>query len=721
MSHLTQVALGRPTSVFVGSADAGFARVAHAALGAGVQRVGFFDRPDALKAQLAQSPADLVILAFEAAESVALCRDLTSEGELPRVHVLIVLTAADEEGLERAFSAGASDVLTWPLEPPLLRCRVRARIRAHRELKELYRKRAQLENAQRIAGVGSWELDVSTREMRWSPQTFQVLGLAEGEVKTNLENLLLCVHPADRDGVVEQLNGALGATRGFDLGHRVVIATGAVRHVELRGELVPDALGRYQGTIQDVTEQKRAEEKIRQLAHYDHLTGLSNRLRFKEQLERSLGRARAQKHHMALLYMDLDQFKRINDTLGHSAGDHLLRHVAEVLFDKVRATDFVGRSVVSESQTEISRLGGDEFAVVLSEVAAVEDAGQVASRILEAVTAPIQYEEHEISTTASIGIAVFPDDGEDLETLVKHADAAMYSAKERGRNNYQFFSEKAHAGELRRLTLESHLRNALDGDQLRVVYQPKLDLKSRTFHAVEALVRWDQPTLGPVQPGEFIPVAEETGLILPIGSWVLRTSCEQAKAWRVSGFGKVRMAVNVSSRQVARQDIRATVTEILTATGMDPHQLELEITESLVLEDDENTGTSLRELKAMGVRIVLDDFGTGYSSLSYLSRFPLDGLKLDRSLVRDVGRDPSSRGIAKAVIQMAHAVGLTVTAEGVDEAAQARFLLDEGCDELQGFLLSGPVTAEECARYFEPDPNEPAMSPAEWDAIFASD
>jgi diguanylate cyclase (GGDEF)-like protein len=478
----------------------------------------------------------------------------------------------------------------------------------------------------------------------------------------------------------------------------VVLGSGSVRYVQLRGEVSAEDVFQVRGTMQDVTEQRRAQEKIRNLAHYDSLTGLPNRRRFMEQLERARENAHSNGHAMGLLYMDLDQFKRINDTLGHTAGDELLRAVGDVLADKVRPTDVVvcGRPM---DESEISRLGGDEFAILLTKISSKEDAGRVARRILDALSASIRVEGQEIVTTASIGIAVYPDHGQDVETLVKHADRAMYHAKERGRNNYQYFSKALNEGARKRLTIESHLRAAIETEGMHLHYQPRVEIATGRITGAEALARWNHPSLGAIPPKDFIPLAEETGLIVPLGDWVLRTACAKRRAWLDAGHDDIRVSVNVSTVQFRDPNLIATVSRALANAGLDPRHLELEITESLVLQDDEATATILSEFRAMGLRIALDDFGTGYSSLSYLARFPLDILKLDRSFVRDVTMNASARGIATAVISMAHVLGLRVVAEGVDQQEQVRFLKEQGCDELQGFLVSGALDPDEFLRF----------------------
>ncbi len=683
-----------PLSILLGTRDPSILEGARNALEPFGWEVRGAAGSDELRAAAAADPPTLALVGFEGPGAAAV--DLTRQ--LRRVHgvrtfpVLVAAQDPGEELISMALAAGAADVVDRPVRWGLLLHRVQRVLQTVEGLTELSRWEASLQDLQRIARLGSWILDRDTRLMYWSDQMYTLLGLAPG-VKTDFEAFSLCIHPEDRISVQAALDEAAAARVPVDALCRIVLASGAVRHVQLRGELAASQTSRMYGTMQDVTEQRRAQEKIRYLAQFDSLTGLANRRRFMEQLERARIACAAESCRLALLYLDLDQFKRINDTLGHTAGDELLRAVADVLFERVRSTDVVGRPM--SEQSEISRLGGDEFAVLLTRIDGREDAERVASRILAALPTPIVVEGHEITTTGSIGIAIYPEDGADVETLVKHADRALYHAKERGRNGYQFFSEALNVGALKRLTMESRLRSAVESNDLHLNFQPRLNLASNQLDGVEALLRWDDEELGRISPREFIPLAEETGLILDLGDWVMRAACAQGVEWRDAGISDLRVSVNVSTLQFHRGNLVSSVGEALSSTGFDPKLLELEITESLMLQDDEDTATLLRELRAMGVRVALDDFGTGYSSLSYLSRYPLDVLKLDRSLVRDLTFDPHARGIATAVISMAHVLGLRVVGEGVDQDEQLDFLREQGCDEAQGFLIAGPLSREE--------------------------
>ena len=369
--------------------------------------------------------------------------------------------------------------------------------------------------------------------------------------------------------------------------------------------------------------------------------------------------------------------------------------MSERILVQIRGSDAVARVDRPHTESDVARQGGDEFAILLSHIESADDAGGVARRILEALPAPVSLEGHEISVTASIGIAVFPEDGDDAETLVGHADRAMYHAKEIGRNCHHFYDESLNEASVRRLALEGRLRRALEIGELAVHFQPRIDLNTGRVLGAEGLLRWEDEELGKVTPREIIPVAENSGLILPVGAWVLQTACEEARRWQDMGFPHSRVSVNVSPLQLTREDPRRTVSQVLQRTGLPPDRLELEITENTLLQDKEDVFVALRDLRAMGVRIALDDFGTGYSSLSYLSRFPLDVIKLDRTFVLDVPEDPVARAICKAVIEMGHTLEVRVVAEGVDAQEQADVLRELGCDELQGFLVSPAVPADE--------------------------
>lgn len=450
--------------------------------------------------------------------------------------------------------------------------------------------------------------------------------------------------------------------------------------------IIDEATGKLTEMIsvsRDISERRRAEEQIEYQAYHDALTGLPNRLLFRDRLTVALAHAKRQQSPVAVMFLDLDRFKIVNDTLGHSLGDELLRAVAARL-----------RAVLREGDT-IARMGGDEFTILLTDLAGPTDAAKIAQKLLDTVGHPLRVEGHELYMTTSIGIALFPNDGDTAEALLKNADGAMYRAKEAGRNSYQLCTPAMNSRAAERLSVENALRRALERRELVLHYQPFFRLQSRKITGMEALLRWNRPASGLVPPSTFIDIAEETRMIMPIGEWVLREACRQAKAWQGGGYPEARMAVNLSPRQFQQSDLIEVIADALSVSGLDPQFLELEITESTAMLNTERSIATLTELRQMGVRIALDDFGTGHSSLSYLRRFPIDRVKIDREFVQEIENSRSTRAIVSGVLAMAHGLGLAVTAEGVEKEAQAQFLADQGCEEVQGFLFARPVGVEE--------------------------
>jgi len=445
----------------------------------------------------------------------------------------------------------------------------------------------------------------------------------------------------------------------------------------------------------DVTQQKILEERIHRLAYYDDLTGLPNRVFHKELMARTIEIARRNKQIFALLYMDLDNFKRINDTLGPSVGDFLLKSVARKLSAFLRKCDYVARCQEVDIEDVLSRPGGDEFLVLLHNLGEAQDAAKVARRILEELSAPWDLNGREVFMTASIGICLYPDDGETADHLLKNADAAMYHAKAEGKNNYQFYSESLNASVLELLTLESEIRKALDRGEFTLYYQPKLDASTRTITGMEALIRWNHPEKGLLLPGRFISAAETSGLIVPMAEYSLRAACVQLKRWQDEGFKPITVAVNVSGRQFDQNNLIEVVDGALRDAGLSPRYLELEITESTIMRNPDEAVRTLLELKERGIEIAIDDFGTGYSSLNHLKRLPLDFLKIDQSFVRNLASSRSDQAIVRATIAMAHSLNLKVIAEGVETTEQMAFLCEQGCDEVQGFLFSRAVPPRE--------------------------
>jgi PAS domain S-box-containing protein len=442
--------------------------------------------------------------------------------------------------------------------------------------------------------------------------------------------------------------------------------------------------------VRDITDRKLTQDRLSFLANFDSLTGLPNRVLFRDRLDQAMARAKRSAVPMALMFLDLDHFKVINDSLGHDVGDQLLRHVGEVLKGCLRGTDSVLRAGGEETFT-VSRLGGDEFTVIAEQLGSAEDAALIARRILDALEAPIQLLEHELHVSASIGISMVPSDDTDLDGLIRHTDMAMYRAKAMGRGTYAFFSDELSAEVAARLSLENQLRRALERDEFTLYYQPKASLVTGEITGVEALIRWHAPGRGMVPPDRFIRVLEDSGLILPVGAWAIRTACAQLAAWDRLGLPALSLAVNLSARQFRQPYLARFIQDALGDAGIDPHRLEIELTESLLMEDSEATRGVLAALAQMGVRVAMDDFGTGHSSLSYLKRFDIDTLKIDRSFVSELPHDPEDMAIATAIVAMGHSLHMRVVAEGVETSEQADCLRTLGCDEMQGYLLSRPM------------------------------
>ena len=473
---------------------------------------------------------------------------------------------------------------------------------------------------------------------------------------------------------------------------------------------VGEATGRERSRLvmlRDTTERRLTEQRLAELAKYDSLTGLPNRTLFRERLARSMARAQRSGRSMALMFLDLDNFKLVNDSLGHEAGDQLLRHVAATLRGCLRGTDIVGRGGADEAFT-VSRLGGDEFTVIADDVGSVEDVAAMARRILEALEVPFRIGEQELHVSASLGISMYPDDDADLDGLIRHTDMAMYRSKLRGRSTYSFYSAEMSAEVAHRLSLENDLRRALERGEFVLHYQPKASLASGDVTGVEALIRWHCPGRGLVPPDRFIPVLEETGLILPVGAWVIRQACADLASWDRARLPRLSMAVNLSARQFRQPQLARLILDTLQDQGLAPERLEIELTESLLLEDSPGTRQVLGTLAGLGVRVAMDDFGTGHSSLSYLKRFDIDTLKIDRSFVSELPHDAEDVAISAAIVAMGHTLKMRVVAEGVETTEQARCLHKMGCDEMQGYLLSRPLAGPQLLSWMQEREDERA-------------
>ncbi len=603
---------------------------------------------------------------------------------------LIVSGTIGEETAVEAMRAGAHDYImkgsSARLIPAIARELREAEERANRRraeeaLRDSERRfRALIEHSSDILTV----LDAGGRILYESPSVERLLGHTAG----NLMGAALeeHVHPEDRHALATALTQSAGASTPVTVEFRMRARNGEWRFVEASvSNLLDNAeVGGIVLNSRDITARKQDEEMIRHLAYFDALTGLPNRMLFDDRLAQALAHSRRRgARGLAIMFLDLDRFKTINETLGLGAGDELLRTAASSLAAILREEDTV------------ARLGGDEFLFLLPEIDDVEDAARVARKILTVLDAPFSVHGHELHLTASVGIAMFPHDGDDAETLIRNADTALYRAKEQGGNRYQLYAPAMNAIAYKRLVLENSLRRAIEREEFRLHYQPLVSLYDSTVVGVEALIRWQHPELGLVSPAEFIPLAEETGLIVPLTHWVLRTACGQMKEWQEAGLELTTVAVNISAQRFSAANLPVAVAEALADARLDGRHLCLELTESVMMENVEETIATLLELKKLHVKISIDDFGTGYSSLSYLKRFPIDTLKIDQSFVRNTPADADDAAIAMLIISMAHHLNLSVVAEGVETEEQMRLLRSQQCDIMQGYLVSKPLPGTE--------------------------
>jgi diguanylate cyclase (GGDEF)-like protein/PAS domain S-box-containing protein len=657
------------------------------------------DGGEACLAALERERPDIVLLdvVMPDLDGYETCRRLRATAAGRHVPVLMLTGLDDLESINRAYDAGATDFVAKPINWNIVVHRVRYMLRAAEAFTSLVESQALLSSAQRVARLGSWRWDRKSHLGQWSDEVYRILGVGR-DVAPTLATFLARVHPEEIAMVRNEIETLLQGQRVQEIQHRIVCPDGTVRHVRLRSDVRVDQDGQVVGTfgtIQDITESKEAEARIRHLAYFDGLTELPNRHFFLENVAKSLDLARRQERIVGVLSMDLDQFKRINDTLGHSVGDRLLQLVSRRLTEGLREHDAVA---LGEGSTRLARLGGDEFCILLTEMGHCHDAAKVARRILQLLAEPFAIDGNELFVTTSIGIALFPLDGEDAETLIRNADAAMYHAKSQGRNNYQYYGKAMNARALEKLAMESQLRKAIERSEFELEFQPKLDLRTNRISGAEALIRWRHPELGLVPPMDFIPLAEESGLIVPIGEWVLHAACRQNKAWQDQGLSAIPIAVNISSPHFRHSGFLPMVARVLSDSRLPPGCLEIEVTESMLMDDMDATLATLHRLKDMGLRLSIDDFGTGYSSLAYLKRFPLDTLKVDRSFVKDTPGAADDTAITSAIIAMAHSLKLETVAEGVETPVQLEFLRALHCEYAQGYYISRPLGADALAR-----------------------
>ena len=630
-------------------------------------------------------------------EALLASQALRAKAATADVPVLLLIASRAPFVVDHGLQSGVTDVAMRISPAALVLHRVQEMLRVKRTVDDLQRSESSLEHAQRIARLGNWTWDPVEDRVTWSAEVDRLLEVPATISSATMDVFLGQVHRHDLAAAKAALAGLRPGTPSFALDLRFAPSGARARVLHAQGEAVYDGLGqatRVMGTLQDITERTATANRLKFLAYYDSLTNLPNRVLFTERLRGMLGAARRRGQLVATVFVDLDNFKNVNDTMGHTVGDELLKRVADRFRDTLRDTDVFTRDRPDGSETStVARLGGDEFMLAIGDLERVEDVPRIARRLQDSLKQPIQLGPFgEVFVTTSMGISVFPQDGQTVEELFKHADAALYHAKDSGRDCFQFFSSTMNEAALQRLLLEGHLRRAVHNNELVAYYQPLVDGHTNRVVAVEALMRWNRPEAGLVPPAQFIHVAEESGSIHELGRWILQAaSAESAsRGWHARG---VRVAVNISVQQFTRPDVVDTLVDAVASSGLSPEALSLEITES-VLADHARAVPTLRALKDAGFAIILDDFGTGYSSLTYLKALPLDALKIDRSFIRNLTTDPRDAAIVTAIIGVARSLSMDVVAEGVELVSQKVKLLEMGCTVMQGYLFGRPVPVD---------------------------
>ncbi|MDJ0621787.1 MAG: EAL domain-containing protein [Desulfocapsaceae bacterium] len=615
--------------------------------------------------------------------------------------ILMVTGLDDTESIDFSFEAGADGFVAKPINWSVLGHRCKYMVRAGSAFRQLDQSRKRLAKTQEIARLGHWEIDLVTNEFSCSREAAILMGNTAEPLPVNLKEFLTSVYTEDQEDTEKIIEAALSAHKGFSVDYRIVNEGGEKRNIQNHGEILYNEEGEpatLLGAVQDISALKAAEEEIRSLAFYDNLTGLANRMLFKDRLNFEIQQASRAGQKFALLYLDLDQFKLINDTFGHHIGDKLLTEVAGLLKTCLRSSDITSRMNDESVNPLIARLGGDEFTVILTDIKEVDNAAFVARRIIEKVARPYTLDGHEIYSSVSIGISLYPFDSTDAIELLKYADTAMYQAKRNGRNNYQFYKSSYNFAAVERFTLERDLARAIAEDELIIHYQPKINTKTQSIVGAEALIRWQHPQRGLIPPNVFIPIAEESGFIVDLTRFVVRTASRHWRQWQSEGLEPGLLSVNLSAYRFAQQNIIAILRESLSEED-DPVNLEVEITENVLMQDTTSTKNILQNVREMGIGVALDDFGTGYSSLNYLVTYPVNTIKIDRSFVKGCELESKKGVVIRSMVEMIRRLDMKCVAEGVETEEELMIISDLGVEEIQGFYFSKPLPQEEFADY----------------------
>lgn len=635
-------------------------------------------------------------------ETCAKIRFLPNSKNTP---VVMMTVTEDAEKIALAYDSGATDFVVKPINWKVLAQRLHYMVKASNNLHKLAESELRLSKAKKMAQLGDWEWQVNGDNLYWSDEIYAMVKLDKHEFTPNTHNFMRFIHTDDLPRVRDMLQKVINTKEPATTEFLIITSENQERYVLQRIEALVNRQAKFTGlvgTVQDITERKDQENKIRHLAYYDETTQLPNRTFFLKFLSKTIELSQRNKRIFAILFLDLDGFKGINDTYGHQSGDQLLLEVSKRLTVGLRCSDLASRYFDHfDHKVDVARLGGDEFIILLNDLTRPEDAAIVAERIQRWITQPVPLGNRQAHIDASIGIAVFPHDGEDSVTLLKNADIAMYHAKKMGSGHYQFFHEEMALKAKKRLEMETYMFKAAANNELRLHYQPVVDIESGKLIGAEALLRWQSPQLGFLPPNDFIALAEENGIINEFGEWAIREACSQHKAWQKLGLGDLTIAVNLSSLQFNQPSFIPMVENTIKEFDINPIFLTFELTESMIMADTDNMLKKLKALKNLGIKLSIDDFGTGYSSLRYLNRFPLDTLKIDRSFVKELPENLDTSAIVNAILALAKTLNLKTIAEGVETTQQKIFLQNTSCDALQGYYFSKPMPVEEFQKYWE--------------------
>jgi diguanylate cyclase (GGDEF)-like protein len=674
--------------------------------GIGFKLISRFNGAEGVEAFIEYSPTVVIIdIEMPLMDGFETCIKIRSLPNGKNIPLVMMTVTEDSQRIAQAYTSGATDFVVKPLNWKILAQRLHYMVKANNNVLKLEQSEYRLSKAKKMARLGDWEWQVNDDKLYWSDEIYSMVELEKSEFTPDTDNFKDYIHASDIPYVSHHLAKVIKSKGTNNIEFRIVTSTKQERYVSQHIEAVENhktQLTSLIGTVQDITEFKAQENRIRHLAYYDAVTQLPNRIFFLKFLEKTLELAHRLKRNFAILFLDLDGFKGINDTYGHQAGDLLLLEISKRLTEGLRCSDLASRYFDHfDREVDVARLGGDEFVILLNDLARPEDAAIVAERIQSWITEPVKLGDRLAYIGVSMGIAVYPHDGKDSETLLKNSDIAMYHAKKTGKGHYQFFHETMAIRAKKRLKMETYMHDAVAKNELRLHYQPVMDIASGRLIGAEALLRWENPHLGFLPPNDFISLAEDNGLINQFGEWVIREACRQFKSWQQQGFGDLTIAVNLSSLQFNQSSFLPMVAEIIKEFEMDPAFLTFELTESMIMADDKNMLEKLNNLKSLGIKLALDDFGTGYSSLRYLNRFPLDSLKIDRSFVKELPDSADASAIVSAILALAKALNLNTIAEGVETLQQKAFLQNTTCNAVQGYYYSKPMPVAEFQHYWE--------------------